>query len=728
MNNNKQLRSNNFTAHPLKENNQEEDFFLKSEKNRNLFLKFSENARKNIQNITFKFDADHTKKENSKIFESNNEICKNKIFGLKEDNKNFENPFTYNNLGKSMNTNLVFDYYSKVKKPQSNNLGVENFTENLSKLKSKKKSNTGNKTSSKINKNENYIEQREFQNKIINYKVGELTEKSLIDKTNFYGTLNKMSNFTNDPEKNQLELDLMLKQNLNFIGDNTNNQNRTNNDLPLQLENVNSNDIYHNPNNNYITKNFNVINVNENNNDFNINPNKNSDELQADFFLNPLNNAYNKDIVYTNFHDVKDQESVIDFNSYIQKCMNLNKKVTNPFSKTNYIIKDLSENINEQIYNNPNNNIYHQNYIPKPVNLNNNNLNEYQQNPNINQESYIKETEQNYENFTQDFFFERYGHYLPSVLTPTSFNRDITQFLRKEKEDKSEASSRIINIKCQPIRNPSFNLVNKMNQINFSKEGLKIDSKSHKENEKNHHYVYSDLDKEDIKKFDFSKLGQEIENAYYNYDLNPISIDGRKIIQNNFSDEYNQTQTQKHVCFDNFSLFKWIKTYNKILGNQAFLNEYNLKKFKTINPDTAFDILKNRFSILKNQSSSNEYSNYNLVSLNNFEILNILYNFFINFSVSQKIKDNKINLILKLKVCKFVDSLKIFEAKDFYDNEIQIAYILPLDYYEFSNIPNNRRRNPNAGDTIFVRNFNNMHSDEAEKVYFLEEKDFEIIL
>ncbi len=58
----------NQTNIPLKENtyNNEDDFILKSEKNRNLFLKFSENARKKVENISFNFDMNNNlKNENS---------------------------------------------------------------------------------------------------------------------------------------------------------------------------------------------------------------------------------------------------------------------------------------------------------------------------------------------------------------------------------------------------------------------------------------------------------------------------------------------------------------------------------------------------------------------------------------------------------------------------------------------------------------------------------------
>lgn len=744
MNNNKHSRSNNFPANPLKENNQEEDFFLKSEKNRNLFLKFSENARKKIENIAFKFDADNTKKENSKNFDLNEEIGKSKIFGVKEANKNSENNFiTNNNLGKNSNSNLVFDYYSKVKNPQSNNFGVANFTENLSKFKSKKSLNNENKASLKLNNNEKATEKIEIQNyNNNNFKAEEPSEKNLSDKNNFFGEMNKFSNL-NDQVIKQTELDLMPKQKNSFNGVDNHFLERANNDLPLKLRNDNSIDFFNNVNNNnFINKNFNLVKALENdfiiNENHDENPFNNLDAFKEDIFQKPLNLALIKEKAHPNFNDNNnDQEPVEDFNEYIQKCINLNKQANNPFANTNKIIRDKKETIYEDHDNNPNNNFYPPNYPSKPVNANinnnfNNNINynKFQQNPNFFEDSYYKETEQNYENFTQDFFLERYGHFLPSVLTPTSFNRDISQFLRKDKDDKSEASSRIINIKCEPLPNPSFNLVNKMNQLNNPIEALKINSISNKnENEKNPPYVYSASEKENIEKFDFSKLAQELENAYNRYDFNPFSVSGsRLVIQNGFCDENNEVPVQTPVCFSNISLFKWINAYNKILGNEAFVKEYNLRKFKSINPDMVFEILKNHFASFNKQFSSNNFGNQQLSIFKKNEILNFLFNFFLDFSLAPKVKDSKINLIVKLKVCKFVDSLKIFEAKDFYENDIQIAYILPIDYYEFSNVPNNRRKNPKAGDIIFIGNFSNAHSDEQENVYFLEERDFEIII
>jgi len=110
----------NQTNIPLKENtyNNEDDFILKSEKNRNLFLKFSENARKKVENISFNFDMNNNlKNENSlNLAEIKNTNNYNMITNKKENsNYNSKNPFVINNLRKSKNSNLVLDYYSKMK-------------------------------------------------------------------------------------------------------------------------------------------------------------------------------------------------------------------------------------------------------------------------------------------------------------------------------------------------------------------------------------------------------------------------------------------------------------------------------------------------------------------------------------------------------------------------------------------------------------------------------------
>jgi hypothetical protein len=706
--------SNNiFTAHPLKENNLEEDFYLKSENNKNLFLKFSENARKKIENIGFNFDEENTKKENSRNSAINDEIARKNAIRLRVNNKNLENPFTRDNLGKSKNSNLVFDYYSKVKNPQSNKIGVENFTENLSKFKSKRIINNENKDISKIYKNGNDSDKIENPNNK-HIRIKETSNLYLNDKNNFFKNVDKFGNSGSHEVDLQSELNrpnFLEEKNYNFSKDNKNIQYQSKKPRDFKEEN-HLDKIYNNDNEDY-----NLLNVFENNNNKNINDEEKLyafPGIKMENILKEKNNYLNDYQNLNNF--TKEQEQFNEFNAYIQKCMNLNKQ-NNAYPETNKIEKnEIIDDKNDNFLNN---------FPINPVNTNNCNFNQNNKNSNFFQESYYKETEQNYENFTQDFFFERYGHFLPSVLTPTSFNRDISQFLRKDKDEKSEASSRIINIKCEPIRNPSFNLFNKMNQVNYIKDGVKLDCNNKKINDKIPNYVYSAEDKEAIDKFDFSKLAQEIENAYHSYDFNPISICGNKITKSDFNDN---DEISKKIRFSNLSLSKWINTYNKILGNESFMKEFNLKNFKIINADIIFERIKDVINILNDQSFYLNQINNHLNSFKQNEILRILYSFFSIFSLSQKIKENKISLIVKLNICKFVDSLKIFEAQDFYGNDIQIAYILPIDYNEYSNMLNNRRKNPKAGDIIFIRNFSNSYSDVEDKVYFIEEKDFEIII
>lgn len=117
MRNYKTCKSNDISAQPLKDSNHE-DFYLKSEKNRNLFLKFSENARKKIENISFNFNDEEKKKEFVKETEKQN-FHKSKLFdeissvipeNFKENNPNLHDFFENENIKKSNNSYFVFDY------------------------------------------------------------------------------------------------------------------------------------------------------------------------------------------------------------------------------------------------------------------------------------------------------------------------------------------------------------------------------------------------------------------------------------------------------------------------------------------------------------------------------------------------------------------------------------------------------------------------------------------
>jgi len=713
MNNHKEI-TNLKSGMPIKESNQVEDFLLQSEKNRNLFLKFSENARKKIGNINFKFEEDLDKKDNAKFSDDlnkNNSFEKKNFFNFKAKKENnigqsFENPFN-NNQAKNSNSNQVFDYYSKIKNPDSiSNFGVENFTKkSLSNLRNKKnsrnvsmnKSKNINNDSPKGDKTISHIQENQIRFKF-----------SKQEKEQQDGKQNIIKNFTNKAiEENIKPLINPIDNNFDIYKNETNNLNIKPSNLKdvfvvkpaLKNENENidlGNNLIPCKNSNHLNYNFNNIKKNEGKLNENFND-QIKGKLQQD--------EYNK------------SENEPDFNAYIQKCLELNKKKN---------IIAYNEN-DDAIYNNNYANQkefedknFHINLIQnKTINhfpLENRNL--HIQNQNYFQEAFSEVDEQNYENFTQEFFFERYGQFFPSVMTPTSFNRDISQYLRKEKGDeKSDASSRIINIKCQPIQNKNYTLINKINQLEKSKEG-----NTYERSNKLPYYMFSEDEKKTLEKFDFSKLSEELEKAYIDYDSNPISI-------NLTFNSMNEIHKSNIINFSNYSLHKWISAYNKILSNEAFIRNFKIKNFQMINPDFVSEIIIKKIIYLNNQNNSNKNETYSSLSIEpNDEILRTLNEFFMRFSIINKEKENSLNLIIQIKISKFVDSLKIFECQDFLGNDIDIAYIIPTDYYDFSNNPHNtRRKNPSDTDIIFIKNFQNSYNFENQNISFIEEKDFEII-
>ncbi len=746
----------NQTNIPLKENtyNNEDDFILKSEKNRNLFLKFSENARKKVENISFNFDMNNNlKNENSlNLAEIKNTNNYNMITNKKENsNYNSKNPFVINNLRKSKNSNLVLDYYSKMKSnTESKNLSYNNFTEKNSNNKLKK------------------INDRNFQKDFVNsynilnsnpsYENHELVVKSKIDNFMDIRIANENHKFDDSFHNN-----LFNDKNCDFEVELKNNKNNcTETRIEFELHPF---DI-HNNNRKYDVKDS-IINDNYNNNNNHNNfleknkPNKRvsfilPDGEKINDFQNDIRNK-RKDIEYEKYKYEEKQERIdLPINDklenninddYINECLNLYKKTIdfNPITK---FTNDFNRNENDKEEKNQMN-------FFNPFNINNNlqlnnktNVNnipfQKQENHYLFNESYKKE-EENYENFTQDFFFERYGQFLPSLLTPTSFNRNISQFLRKDNiDDKSVASSRIINIKCDPINNKhnnNFNLLNKINNYNQNlncdaNKKIKKDKNCPENLEKNKlpDYIYSDEQMEKLEKFNFEKLAEELENAHISYRLNPFCNNNQKYfdIENNDISNLN---------IPNSLLFKWICAYNKLLSNENFIKEDKINKIKLINSELIFEFIKNLLINLNSfDQDKNEYNkNYNIhiskiiSKLRKNEIMQILFEFYFEYSLYAKnnknsTKNDKNKFILQIKISKFIDSIKIFECEDFLGDKIQIAYILPIDYCEFSNNNfNSMRKSPKIDDIILIKNFSNSYSYDDKKIFYVYENDFEVL-
>lgn len=568
---------------------------------------------------------------------------------------------------------------------------------------------TENKYKLKINPNQKIFSTHQVINNESDFKP--IDTDFLVKEINIDENKNTMKKKS---YKNGLELEFLRQnienKNFNIFDEKINNDENTNKLL----------DICHsNEDPNHINKNKNFENSNSEKNETN-NKHNQIDENDYKILNNIVNNPLKKIInsIDDNYYLEKiilEQQHVEDFDDYIKKCIILNK------NKKDYNESDFIKNFQEEIINKENKIYYNNNYHINNQNPNNIIFDQNNQNLNNFQQSNYKESYQNYENFTQDFFLERYGHFLPSVLTPTSFNRDISQFLRKDKDDKSEASSRIINIKCEPFHKTSNNLLNKINQTNSNKE-----IKDCNYNNKIPNYIYSNEDREKFNKFDFFKLAHEIEKDFYCYDFNPIAICGTKMTYyNEFNDNHEFT---KKIILSNISIINWINAYNRILKNEGFVKEYNLFDYKYIDADIVYELIKNNLDLTKDDSFMINNNNVNFSFLNQNQILKILFGFFNNFTVPVIIKDTKISMIIKLKSCKLIDSLKIFEAQDLNGNEIQIAYILPHDYYELPNNSYNKRKNPFTDDIIFIHNFNNSHFGKEDKVYFIDEKDFEIIL
>ena len=354
-------------------------------------------------------------------------------------------------------------------------------------------------------------------------------------------------------------------------------------------------------------------------------------------------------------------------------------------------------------------------------NINDNNLLNFMKKENSEyKSSELNQDEENYENFTQEYFLERYKQFIPSnYMTPSSFNKNITQLIERGKIQKSDVSlgnnnkNKIINIKCESQKNFYYEIEKKTNNQNNL---INIDNMKK--------YLFSEDESIIKSKFDFSKLAYELEETANYSKFSPFqNIDS----DNNFSGNKNNlkfsnfSSNKENKFGKNMSFFKWVITYNKMLYNENFIRENNLSNFKLINPDIILEIVEN-----------------NCYQKERFEILQILIKFFNNFSLLNLRNSNKYLIVLEISNVKFIDSLKILEVNDFLGEFKELAFIIPLDYYDYTNSQNFLMSNNNGnkmvkrkdiyiGDIIILKNLITNFCISNKEIYFIEEKDFEII-
>lgn len=635
--------------------NRDDDFFLKSINNRNMFLKISEDARKKYEKIRFDFEKEiiNTSISMENISNKNLEINKtsnNNPQNISPNRKNAE---------KSKNSNLVIDYYSKIKNLAINNLAHPNFSNNLSLNKIQKDSTKNDK---------------------------ELNNKKIVSKNN----PDKIQNYNNNSYDSHPSKSLHLNNKKDIF---RHNQKTINNKQKINflIENQNLKEkIISEPISNHAYLNKEVaLNIDTNNNVYfnklnNTGVNSNA-EIKEYRIKNKNNNLPNQ--LY------EDENS--KFNQYIQMCMELNNNKT--FNNFNC---DFNLNSNANLDENNETNIL-ENY-PK-IFTENNNSNQI--------------SDENYENFTQEFFRERYKQFIPSnYLTPTSFNKNISQFLKKEKPEKSEYSNRIINIKCDT--NIDSTISNKIKNMNVNDQ-----TNLNRNSNNNRLYFFSEPEKNDLSKFDFANFLNELVGLSENYQLSPFP----------FLEDFNMPfYFNIHSCC---SLYRWVVCYNKVIQKESLLKELNLNNFLIIDPDLIYDLIKESLnSDFKNDQSFKAGVKQSFDSKNKYEIFSILTRFFKNFSITFLEEKLENIIILEVKAIKFIDSLKIMELKDFFNFTIDVAYVLPNNFYENNNCwkketakTNRKKCDVDIGDVILLLNRSKKTTFLDNSIYFIDDKDFEII-
>jgi hypothetical protein len=335
------------------------------------------------------------------------------------------------------------------------------------------------------------------------------------------------------------------------------------------------------------------------------------------------------------------------------------------------------------------------------------------------------------------------------------------------KDDISRKSdiTRIINIKCDTNNNNNpniinnnyntFNLSNKISNKENEKKSEKIynqnfNSKNNKEKNAKKEYIYDDIEKKRNFKFDFFSFGNLLKK---NFDLfsdcpfpiEEININVEEFINSNKNILDDNDNMIYEFDYKNKNIYNWILSYNKILSKEKFVKENNLKNFKPLNTEFINSLLSLNFKKFIDENNINNSNDIKIfIPVGNY-IMKNLTNFFVNFSLKNILK--KKFFFLEIQQIYSIDSLMHIEAIDFFGNKINLAYILPDQYFEekfISNFNNYDKKNYSDGnnnsfknsskkiininDVIILKskNFNFSDNYNNERI-FIEEKDFDLI-
>jgi hypothetical protein len=687
----------------------------------------------------------------------NNEIYTNKKSHLElfppsiilpKNSKNFENQNIINNTNNIINKDKNYLDVSEFNYYTNNNHYKKNYD-------------------TLHNKNPDFgLNMKNYQNNFTGKKESDLTSNQFSEKINIskFQNINDKADNSDKYNKNYYYNNVSINSNKNknnqiiYIDKNQKNQSEklfvNSDEKEINYSNnynySNNNDLYSNqiietP------KKKSVYNANKTNNNTIIRKRNNYTDNKLNFIEEKNENEEN--YFQNSKEKEKDKEKIL-FNNIDS---NKNKNISNIEGNIiQYIInpEEVFEKLNDSKINNYiNNNYYDNNILFDNQDQTNKN---YDNNQNL-----------NYENFTQEFFMERYKQFLPSkYVTPTPFCKDISQFMKDDISRKSDIT-RIINIKCNTNNNEpnigknhynynTFNLSNKISYKENEKDNEKINNENfnykRNKNEKNEKkdYLYDNIEKKKNFKFDFFSFGNSLKKYHDLFSDCPFPIEEFNINMeeniNSNKDIYNNDNLIYELDFNEKNIYNWILSYNKILTKEKFVKENSLKNFKSISPDFINSILSLNFKKFMDENSNinNSTENNEFIPYNNSIIKN-LSNFFANFSLKNLLKKNI--FFLEIRQIYFIDSLMHIEAIDYFGNKINLAYILPVDYFEDNfissfncdkrnysdnNINNSmkhsNKKKININDIIILKSKNFNFSDSHNNIrIFIEEKDFDLI-